>query len=431
MRAISDVRKELCNGAKDGQIAWLYACPWKTVELHRERMLHLLDGFCSQFPGGEDREGILCSAAGRTELGGNHTDHQGGKVLTGSVDLDALAWAAPNGTSVVNICSEGYGMLSVDTAALEKVPEEEGTTAALIRGVLARIAQLGYPVGGFDAYVISRVPGGSGLSSSACFEVLMGTVANALFCGKALSMEELAKIGQYAENVYFGKPCGLMDQMGCAIGGIVSIDFGDAANPQIHPVEFDFASAGYALCILDAGGSHADLTGDYAAVPAEMGQVAGCFGKHILSQVPESDFYAQLPQVREQCGDRAVLRAIHYYDDCRRVEEQTQALEAGEFARYLALVNQSGQSSFQYLQNIATYRDSREQPVAVALAVAQHILGGSGAVRVHGGGFAGTIQAYVPLEQVENFQREVEALLGEGVCHVTTIRPVGGCVFFE
>lgn len=219
--------------------------------------------------------------------------------------------------------------------------------------------------------------------------------------------------------------------MGCAIGGVVAIDFADPSNPEIHPVQVDFAGAGYALCILDAGGSHADLTGDYAAVPQEMGAVAACFGRQVLSQVPETEFYAKLPQVRAQCGDRAVLRAMHYYGDCRRVEEQTQALEKGDFERYLELVNQSGQSSFQWLQNISTYRDSREQPVAVALAVAQHLLGGRGAVRVHGGGFAGTIQAYVPLEQVEDFCRKAEAILGEGICHVTTIRPVGGWVILE
>lgn len=432
MGTIAGMKQELASGAKDQEISSLYACPRTGALPHRQRMLAVLEGFCRQFDGGEDRWGaVLCTASGRTELGGNHTDHQGGKVLTGSVDLDALACAAPNGTAQVRVYSEGYGLLQIDTASLEQVPQEEGTTAALIRGVLARMAQMGYPVEGFDAYVTSNVPGGSGLSSSACFEVLLGTVANALFCGKELPPEELAKIGQYAENVYFGKPSGLMDQMGCAIGGVVAIDFADPQNPEIHPVQVDFAGAGYALCILDAGGSHADLTADYAAVPQEMGAVAACLGGRVLSQVPEAEFYAHLPQVRAQCGDRAVLRAMHYYADCHRVEEQTQALEEGDYARYLELVNQSGASSFQWLQNITTYRDSREQPVAVALAVARHLLGEQGAVRVHGGGFAGTIQAYVPLDQVEEFRRKAEEILGPGICHVTTIRPVGGWVILE
>ncbi|MCD8084791.1 MAG: galactokinase [Clostridiales bacterium] len=427
MLTIQELREQLTGGAYDARLSYLYCRPSGEVADLRQRILHATEGFQAAFSRGDETEVAVYSAPGRTELGGNHTDHQGGKVLTGSVDLDALAVCARNGSALVNIWSEGYGLITVDTNQLEKVASEENTTQSLVRGVLARVSQLGYAVGGFDAYVTSNVPGGSGLSSSACFEVLMGVAANALFCGGALSMAQVAQIGQYAENVYFGKPSGLLDQMGCAMGGVVTIDFADAGSPVYHAVDFDFAKEGYALCIVDTGADHADMTADYAAMPAEMRAVAACFGKEILSQVDEGAFYEAIPAVRAECGDRAVLRAIHYFSDCHRVEQQVAALEAGQFDRFLALVSESGRSSFMYLQNIATFRDSASQPVAVALAMAEHLLAGKGAFRVHGGGFAGTIQAFVPVEQVPGFRAGMDALLGEGACRVTAIRPVGGC----
>lgn len=431
MLTIQQLKQTLNSGGYDEKLAYIYCRPAAETAPLRARVSHVADGYCKTFQRGGDAEVLICSAPGRTEIGGNHTDHQRGKVLTGSVDLDALACAAPNGSDKVNIFSEGYGMLSIDITQREPLAQEENTTAALIRGIVARIGQLGYPVAGFDAYVISDVPGGSGLSSSACFEVLIGVVVNALFCGGEIPLDAIAKIGQYAENVYFGKPSGLLDQMGCALGGIVAIDFYEKDHPVYHAVDFDFAAAGYALCIVDTGADHADLTGDYAAVPAEMRAVAAAMGKEVLCEVNEDDFYAAVPRLRKELGDRAVLRAIHYFTDCHRVENQVKALEEGDFDHFLRLVSSSGHSSYMYLQNVATYRDPADQPVAVALAMAWHYLQGQGARRVHGGGFAGTIQAYVPLERVPVFQAGMDALLGEGACRVTYIRPVGGCVLMD
>ncbi len=431
MITIKKLNKDLSEGVYDNKLSYLYCRKPEQVEPFRERIRHVADGYAQTFGKGGCDEIAIYSAPGRTEIGGNHTDHQRGKVLTASVDLDALACAAPNGTNMVNICSEGYGMVSIDCTQFSPDKKEENSTAALIRGILARIAEMGYTIGGFDAYVISDVPGGSGLSSSACFEVLIGTAINGLFCGNAISMVEIAKIGQYAENVYFGKPSGLLDQMGCALGGIVAIDFKDRENPVCHVVDFNFASAGYALCMVDSGADHADLTDDYAAVPEEMGAVARLLGKEVLSEVSEACFYAAIPHIRENVGDRAVLRAVHYYNDCVRVEKQVAALENGDFDTFLAVVNESGKSSFMYLQNITTYRDTKDQPVAVALAAAEHYLKGCGAYRVHGGGFAGAIQAFVPLEKVSDFQRAMDDMLGKGACRVAYIRPVGGCTLVE
>ena len=431
MRSIGEIKQALADGSYDPLLSRLYCRPAHRLTPFRDRFIRVMEGYKTTFRRDDSTSVALFSAPGRTEIGGNHTDHQRGKVLTGSVDLDALACAAPNGTQTVNLYSEGYGLTSVDCGDLSPVKSEENTTPAIVRGILAKITELGYPVSGFDAYVISDVPGGSGLSSSACFEVLIGTVVNGLFCGGVLPMEEIAKIGQYAENVYFGKPSGLLDQMGCALGGIVTIDFKDKDRPIARPVDFDFGSAGYALCIVDTGADHAGLTGDYAAVPAEMRSVAAVFGKSVLSEVEEADFYAAIPEIRKKAGDRAVLRAVHYFNDCRRVDAQVAALESGDFSRFLTLVNESGKSSFTYLQNISTYRESTDQPVAVALAVAEHLLGGRGAARVHGGGFAGTIQAFVPLEMVPDFKAGMDALLGKDACRVTYIRPVGGCTLID
>ena len=431
MRTIREIKNVLNNGNLDWQLAHLYCRPTEYIQPFRDRILHVIEGYQTTFGKDDTAQAAAYSAPGRTEIGGNHTDHQRGKVLTGSVDLDALACAAPNGTSTVNIFSEGYGLTTIDIAELDPVKEEENTTKAIIRGVVAKIASLGYPVAGFDAYVISDVPGGSGLSSSACFEVLLGTAVNGLFCESKLPMAEIAKIGQYAENVYFGKPSGLLDQMGCALGGIVAIDFFDKSNPKITPVHFDFASAGHALCIIDTGADHADLTGDYAAVPAEMKSVAAAFGKEVLCEVDEQDFYNAVPELRKNLGDRAVMRAIHYYTDCHRVEKMVSALEQGDFTMFLRLVSSSGHSSYMYLQNVDTYRDPKHQPVALALAMAGHYLNNYGARRVHGGGFAGTIQAFVPLNMVDEFKAGMDALLGEGACRVTYIRPIGGCTLID
>lgn len=431
MRAVAEIKRRVQTGRYDPTLARLYCRPTDQLGPFRQRIHTILDGYTRCFDRGEEAEVAIFSAPGRTEIGGNHTDHQGGKVLTGSVDLDALACAGPNGTRSVRIYSEGYGLTEIDCANLAPVKEEENTTRALVRGVLAGVNQRGLAVSGFDAYILSDVPGGSGLSSSACFEVLLGTVINSLFCREALSMVDLAQIGQYAENVYFGKPSGLMDQMGCALGGIVVIDFKHREAPVYHPVRCDFASAGYALCILDTGADHADLTEDYAAVPAEMGAIARAFGQDLLSEVEADHFYRAIPDLHKSFGDRSVLRALHYFAECKRVDRQVKALEQGDFDHFLNLVNASGRSSFMYLQNIDTYRDSGKQPLALALAMAEHYLGSRGACRVHGGGFAGTIQAFVPLDEVEAFKEQMENLFGAGACRVTSIRPVGGCVLVD
>ena len=370
--------------------------------------------------------GRFFSAPGRTELGGNHTDHQRGRVLAAAIELDARAAVACNGTKLIRLYSEGYPTLyQVDLRELDIRPEEKNTTAALIRGVAAGFARRGCRLEGFDAYVRSTVLPGSGLSSSAAFEVLLGTAINGLFsCG--VSAVEIAQIAQYAENAYFGKPCGLMDQMASSVGGCVAIDFADPAAPRITPVDFDFAACGHTLCIIDSGASHADLTDEYAAIPAELSAVCAVFGKEVLRQVDEKAFYARLPELRAAAGDRAVLRAMHFLGENRRVACQAAALERGDFPAFLRYVNESGLSSQTLLQNVIPTGATAHQEVALALGLARHLLDGQGAVRVHGGGFAGTIQAFVPNERLGAFRDGMEAVLGGGSCHVLTIRSAGG-----
>lgn len=369
----------------------------------------------------------LWSAPGRTEIGGNHTDHQHGKVLAGSVNADMLAAAAKNGSGLVRVKSEGYEMVSVSLDELAPKAEEKGSTAALVRGICALAVERGFAVEGFDACVCSNVPQGSGLSSSAAFEVLIGAVVNSLFCGEALSAADLAIMGQKAENLWFGKPCGLMDQMACAWGGIIAIDFADPASPVVTPVQFDFASAGHSLCMIDVKSDHAALTGEYAAITTELAAVCGVFGKSVLREVDEGDFYARLPELREKAGDRAVLRAIHVFNDNRRVDAMTGALNAGCFERFLALVRESGVSSWTCLQNVVVCGGREEQAAGVALALCARLLGGRGAYRIHGGGFGGTVQAFVPDDLLDSFRDGVEQVFGAGSCHVMKIRPVGVC----
>ena len=370
------------------------------------------------------------SAPGRTEIGGNHTDHQRGRVLAGAVNLDTVAAVKVNGTSVIRVLSQGYPLCRVDLFSLEPVEGEKNSTAALIRGVAARFVQLGCKVDGFDAYCQSTVLPGSGLSSSAAFEVLMGTIVNALFFDGRISQPEIAMIGQYAENVYFGKPCGLMDQTASAVGGMVTIDFARKDYPVIEPLEFDFASCGHALCIIDSGADHADLTDEYAAVTMEYRALCDHFGKEVLTQVPEGDFYAAIPALRQKCGDRAVMRGIHQYEENKRVQQQVQALRSGDFESFLSLVKESGYSSYMYLQNVIPAGYVQHQDMAVALGLCQHYLQGRGAFRVHGGGFAGTVQAFVPFDLLDSFKAGIASALGEGACHVLSIRREGGVEVF-
>jgi galactokinase len=329
---------------------------------------------------------------------------------------------------MVRVLSEGYPRLEVDLADLNPVSAEEGSSAALVRGVAEGLTKLGHQLHGVDVYMNSTVLSGSGLSSSAAYEILIGVIFNYYFCAGKEDAVSLARIGQYAENVHFGKPCGLMDQMGSAVGGAVSIDFANPAAPHVHPVAFDFSRSGHALCIVDTGSDHADLTADYAAIPAEMGSVAAFFGKQYLREVSYELFWDAIPALRRKCGDRAVLRALHFYEDDARVARDVEALEAGDFEAFLANIRSSGLSSALHLQNIWSVSNPRNQAVAVTLALGERLLAGKGAIRVHGGGFAGTVQAFVPNEMVPVFRFGMETVLGRGKCHILHIRPEGGCV---
>ena len=380
-------------------------------------------GFAAAFGGTPAR---YFSAPGRTEIGGNHTDHQRGRVLAAAVNLDTRAAVRLNGTDTIRILSKGYPLCTVDLSILTPQESEINSTPALVRGVAARFTQLGCKVEGFDAYCESTVLPGSGLSSSAAYEVLIGTILNHMFFDGRVSQPEIAQIGQYAENVFFGKPCGLMDQTASAVGNLVTIDFFDKEHPVIESVDFDFSACGHALCIIDSQASHADLTDEYAAIPGELKEICAYFGKEVLSQIDEADFYAAIPQLRKTCGDRAVLRAVHFYQDNARVPQQVEALRSGDFARFLSLIRESGQSSWMYLQNVIPAGYKEHQDVAVSLALCQHYLQGRGAYRVHGGGFAGTVQAFVPFDLLETFRAGIDAALGEGACHVLSIRPQGG-----
>ena len=380
-------------------------------------------GFAASFGGAPER---YFSAPGRTEISGNHTDHQRGRVLAGAVDLDTVAAVRVNGTDEIRIQSKGYPMCRVKLTELEPVAAEINSTPALIRGVAARFVQLGCEVKGFDAYCESTVLPGSGLSSSAAYEVLIGTIVNHLFFGGKVSQPEIAMIGQYAENVFFGKPCGLMDQTASAVGGLVTIDFADKDHPDIRPVKFDFASCGHALCIIDSRADHADLTDEYAAIPNELKALCAHFGKEVTTEIDETEFYAAIPVLREKCGDRAVMRAIHEYNENRRVPKQVEALENGDFDTFLRLTKESGYSSWMYLQNVIPAGYVNQQAMAVALGLCEHYLQGRGAYRVHGGGFAGTVQAFVPNDILDSFVAGIDAALGAGACHVLSIRPQGG-----
>ncbi len=403
-------------------IAALYSP--KAVPAQESRYQHLLAGLEESF--GPWEKAAVFSAPGRTEIGGNHTDHQHGRVLAASINLDAIAAVSLNGENVIRVQSEGYPPVVVELDSLDVRESERNTSAAIIRGIAAWFRRQGADLAGFSAYVMSSVLGGSGLSSSAAFEILFGKIMNDLFFGGRCSAIQLAQVGQYAENVYFGKPSGLLDQMGCSVGGMVTIDFQDNANPVVERVDFDFAATGYALCIIDSGADHADLTGEYAAVPGELKEICAHFGKSVLREVPEEEFLAALPVLRRKAGDRAVLRAMHIYDDNRHVAAQVEALRRGDFDAFLKLITASGLSSWRQLQNVVPAGYTYHQEVAVALSLCERSLGGRGACRVHGGGFAGTIQAFVPLDMLDTFKVEMERYLGDGACHVLTIRPVGG-----
>ena len=391
----------------------------------QSRYSALFDAYESDFGAGADVR--FFSSPGRTEVGGNHTDHNNGKVLAAAVNLDAVAAVEATDDGIIRVNSQGYEPLVIDTACLDVIDSEAGTSAALIRGVCARFKELGYNIGGFNATMASLVLSGSGLSSSAAYEVLIGTILNYVYNDGKISAVEIAQISQYAENVFFKKPCGLMDQTACSVGGFVKIDFEDTSKPVIEKVDFDIAKHGYNLCIIDTGGDHADLTDDYAAIRLEMNSVAEFFGKPVLRQVAESDVMANIGEIRVKTGDRAVERAIHFYNENKRVERLAAALSEGDFESFKATIIESGKSSYMYNQNCFTLTNPKEQPVALALCVAEELLKGKGAYRVHGGGFAGTIQAFVPVEITDEFVDTMSKILGENSCYILKVRSHGGC----
>lgn len=425
MRLINDTKNALRNGEYDEKLSYLYSCEKSAVKQYAERYIDVIDSFEKTFGAASDI--ALFSAPGRTEIGGNHTDHQHGCVLAGSINLDVIAAARPNGTNTVRIQSRNYPLDVIELNDLEIHEEQFDKAISLIRGVIRKFIDLGYEVKGFDAYTVSNVLKGSGMSSSAAFEVLIGTIINGLFANSEVNPVEIAKFGQFAENVYYNKPSGLMDQMASSVGSVVSIDFESTEKPIVEKVEFDLAKHSHALCIIDSGADHADLTDEYATIPADMKAVASVFGKEYLREVSKTEFFENVKTVREKVhNDRAVLRAIHFFNDNERAQLEAQALRDNDFERFLMLIKESGRSSYMYLQNVFASSMPKNQAVSFTLALCDEILGDRGAYRVHGGGFAGTVQAFVPFDILDEFKTRIEAALGEGMCHILSIRPIGG-----
>ena len=417
---ITEVKANIKNGAYDNSFSMLYG----DVSAARARYLRACESFEGIF---SEKENIrLFSAPGRTEVGGNHTDHQHGSVLAGGVNLDVIAVTAPNNDGKVRIKSEGYDMDVIDITELEKNTAEHGRASALIRGVLSRFKELGADISGFNAYTTSNVLKGSGLSSSAAFEVLVGNIVNGMFFNNKADEITIAKIGQYAEREYFGKPCGLLDQMASSLGGFTYADFFNPAEPITEKINLDIHSFGYTLCVVDTGGNHANLTQDYADITIECKEISNKLGVDFLRDADQNRFYNSIAELRRACGDRAVLRAFHFFNENDRVEKQKAALKAGDFEGFLKLVNESGESSYDYLQNLYSNSAVSEQGLPLAIALTKKFLNGKGACRVHGGGFAGTIQCYIPSELLADYKKTIEAVFGENSCCVLNIRPVGG-----
>lgn len=419
----SEIIKKINSGEFDGNLKKVYVTD-EALTYQKPRYIRTLETFIDLF--GDDRDVMVLSAPGRTEICGNHTDHNNGKVLAAAINLDAIAVAAKNDSSVIHEKSEGHGMNTVDISSLEPDESYYGKSASMIKGVAAGLAKNGYKIGGFDACTTSDVMGGSGLSSSAAFEVLIGTVLSHLFNEGSVDPVDVAKIAQYSENVFFGKPSGLLDQMASSVGTFVTIDFESTENPVIKKVDYDFSKSGHSLCIVDTHGNHSDLTDDYAAVRGEMESVAKAMGKNVLRQVKEEDFYNEIPKLTEKVNDRAILRASHFFNENKRVEKAVNALENNDFDTFKDVITESGLSSFLYNQNVFTPKNPTEQKLSLALCISEKILKGKGAWRVHGGGFAGTIQAFVPNEMLEEYRSRMEAIFGKGSCYVLIIRPVGG-----
>ena len=420
-----ELKQQIAQGEYDAAFAKLYGAD--AVQEQRKRYTDLIDEFEKKY--GTNRTLRLYSAPGRTEIGGNHTDHNNGVVLAGSVNLDMVAVVSPNEENVIRVKSLGFDKIDdVDVTNLVPQPREAEHSASLIRGVAKGIVDAGGKVGGFDCYTTSNVLRGSGLSSSAAFEVCIGAILRGEYNNNDMekfNQVKIAQIGQYAENVFFDKPCGLMDQTACAVGKVITIDFKEVGHPVVREVPFDLAAKGFALCISDTKGSHADLTDDYAAVRREMESVAEFFGKKVLRDVDEETFLKAIPEVRKVTGDRAVVRAIHFYNDSRRAGEIYEAIKADDFDRFLQLIIEGGHSSFEFNQNAYSIKNPQEQGVPLALAISQNVLNGRGAWRLQGGGFAGTIQAFVPLALLETYKNAIDAVFGAGSCHVLSVRNYG------
>ncbi len=415
--------KTINTGALDAKLETLYGK--ENVPAARARYINAIESFCELY--GNDRELSLFSVAGRSELSGNHTDHNKGCVVAASISLDIIAVASATDDGIVRVKSEGFDEDVVDISEyFSPVTAKYGSSESIIAGMCAGLSANGHKTGGFVAYTTSNVLKGSGLSSSAAFEDMIGTIESYLYNDGKVDNVEIAKLAQWAENNFFGKPCGLMDQVACAVGGIVAIDFADTKNPVITPIEFDMTAAGYNLCIVNTGGNHADLTDDYASVPAEMKAIAAHFGKEVLRETDEETVIAAIPTLREKYGDRAIMRALHFFSENKRVAKQKAALESGDLDAFFENVKASGRSSFCYLQNVYTTKNLTEQGLSLALCLAERILGDKKAAwRVHGGGFAGTIQAFVPTETVSEYKKAMDMCFGEGACIVLGIRPVG------
>ncbi len=423
MPALRQICDDLVSERGRVVLSRLYGSAPEVLASQTTRYQHLLQQFSRVFP--ERQSAEIFSAPGRTEVGGNHTDHNAGRILAAAVDLDIIAVVAPNDSDYIHIRSEGYPDSIVKLSELEMVESEKYSATALVRGVCSRFHQLGLAIGGFDAVATSLVPKGSGLSSSAAYEVLVATILNHLFNQGRIDRVLLAQISQYAENQYFGKPCGLMDQTTSAVGGFVTIDFKDFKIPIVRKVDFDFSASGYSLVIVDTGGDHADLTFEYEALEHEMKSVARALGGEVLRQFSEGEVFEKLGYLRQKVSDRAILRAIHFYRDDQRVVDQVAALEQGDFTRFLELIIESGESSWMFCQNCFSTHSVHRQGITIALAASEALLKGRGAWRVHGGGFAGTIQAFVPTEILSVYTRKMETIFGEGSCHTVRVRPDG------
>jgi galactokinase len=417
---LSELKLNIQNGKYDDQFAMLYP----DVAVAKQRFSEACDAYTEIY--GDCQKVRIFTAPGRTEVGGNHTDHQHGCVIAGGVDMDVIAIVGENDDNVIRIKSKGYDMDVLNVGEYEKQDKEIGKAISLIRGVCAKFNSMGYNPKGFNAYTTSNVLKGSGLSSSAAFEVLVANILNGLFAENKVDAIEIAKCSQFAEREYFGKPCGLLDQMASSLGGFTYADFNNPSEPITEKIDLDIKKFGYTLCVVDTGGNHANLTQDYADITIECKQISNALGVEFLRDADVDKFYASLSSLRKEFGERAVLRAFHFFNEQERVLKQREALLKGDFDSFLKLVNESGQSSYDYLQNLYSTTNVKEQGLSLGIALTKQFLNGEGACRVHGGGFAGTIQCYIPTERLADYKQMIEAVYGENSCSVLSIRPVGG-----